>query len=204
MPSSLLQPGRLALAALVLCAGLSACAGNPAAIADTRYDLGPPGAPPAAGTLPPVKVLDVSAPPALDNDSFAYRLSYADPQRIAHYAGSHWTMSPARLLTQRLRAALASKATVLSGGDAVAAPMLKVELDEFEQVFDSSTESSGVLSARATLIQNGRVLGQHTFVARAPASSPDAEGGASALAAASDQLVGQISAWLSVQAAGSP
>jgi len=43
------------------------------------------------------------------------------------------------------------------------------------------------------------VLGQHTFVARAPASTPDAAGGTRALAAASDDLVAQISAWLGVQ-----
>jgi cholesterol transport system auxiliary component len=44
------------------------------------------------------------------------------------------------------------------------------------------------------------VLGQRTFIARAPASSADAAGGAQSLAAASDDLVSQIGAWLGVQA----
>ncbi|MEC4601267.1 ABC transporter, partial [Burkholderia vietnamiensis] len=40
---------------------------------------------------------------------------------------------------------------------------------------------------------------------RAPSSTPDAAGGASALAAASDELVAQIAAWVGVQAyAGTP
>ncbi|TDV18500.1 ABC-type transport auxiliary lipoprotein family protein [Paraburkholderia caballeronis] len=195
---------RAALAALVAGSMLAACAGNPAALSDVRYDLGPVAAAPASGALPPLKVLDVSAPPPLDNDGFVYRLGYAS-QRSARYANSRWTMSPARLLTQRLRTTLSSHATVLTGADSVPAPMLKIDLDQFEQVFDSATESSGVLSARATLIQDGKVIGQRTFVSRAPASTPDASGGARALAAASDELVGQIAAWLSVQAfAGTP
>ena len=190
---------RAALAALVAGSLLAACAGNQAALADIRYDLGPaPATSSTAGTLPPLRVLDVSAPPPLDNDGFVYRVGYAS-LKSARYATSHWTMSPARLLTQRLRAALSSHVSVLTGGDAVVAPTLRVDLDQFEQVFDSETESSGVVSARATLIQDGKVIGQHTFLARAPASTPDAAGGARALAAASDELIGQIAAWLSVQ-----
>lgn len=190
---------RAALAALVAGSLLAACAGNQAALADIRYDLGPAAATAStAGTLPPLRVLDVIAPPPLDNDAFMYRVGYASLQS-ARYATSHWTTSPARLLTQRLRAALASHASVLTGADAVVAPTLRVDLDQFEQVFDSETESSGVVSARATLIQDGKVIGQHSFLARAPASTPDAAGGARALSAASDELIGQIAAWLSVQ-----
>ncbi|RDK04152.1 ABC-type transport auxiliary lipoprotein family protein [Paraburkholderia lacunae] len=181
----------------VLAAG---CAGTPAAIADIRYDLGPPNPVASAGTLPPVKVLDVSAPDTLESDKLIYRLSYADAQQTASYANSHWTMAPSQLLTQRLRGALSSRGTVLTGADGVRAPVLKVELSEFEQVFDSQSESHGAVTARATLTQSGKVIGQRTFIARAPSSSADAAGGAQALAAASDDLVAQISAWLGVQA----
>ncbi|MGQ7939804.1 ABC-type transport auxiliary lipoprotein family protein [Paraburkholderia sp. D1E] len=181
----------------VLAAG---CAGNPAAISDIRYDLGPPNPAASAGTLPAVKVLDVSAPDTLESDKLIYRLSYADAQQTASYANSHWTMAPSQLLTQRLRSALSSRGTVLTGADGVRAPVLKVDLSEFEQVFDSQSESHAAVTARATLTQNGKVIGQRTFVARAPSSSADAAGGAQALAAASDDLVSQISAWLGVQA----
>ena len=80
------------------------------------------------------------------------------------------------------------------------APVLKVDLSEFEQVFDSQSQSHAAVTARATLTQNGKVIGQRTFIARAPSSSADAAGGAQALAAASDDLVAQIGAWLGVQA----
>ncbi|MFM0732526.1 ABC-type transport auxiliary lipoprotein family protein [Paraburkholderia sediminicola] len=181
----------------VLAAG---CAGNPAAISDIRYDFGPPSQAASAGTQPAVKVLDVSAPDTLESDKLIYRLSYADAQQTASYANSHWTMAPSQLLTQRLRSALSSHGTVLTGADGVRAPVLKVDLSEFEQVFDSQSESHAAVTARATLTQNGKVIGQRTFIARAPSSSPDAAGGAQALAAASDDLVSQLSAWLGVQA----
>ncbi|WP_434108258.1 ABC-type transport auxiliary lipoprotein family protein [Paraburkholderia caffeinilytica] len=181
----------------VLAAG---CAGNPAAISDIRYDLGPPNPAASAGIQPAVKVLDVTAPDTLESDKLIYRLSYADAQQTASYANSHWTMAPSQLLTQRLRSALSSRGTVLTGADGVRAPVLKVDLSEFEQVFDSQSESHAAITARATLTQNGKVIGQRTFIARAPSSSADAAGGAQALAAASDDLVSQISAWLGAQA----
>ncbi|HEV3422211.1 MAG TPA: ABC-type transport auxiliary lipoprotein family protein [Paraburkholderia sp.] len=179
---------------------LAGCAGTPAALADIRYDLGPAPQPATSGPMPAIKVLDVSAPQTLASDKLIYRLSYADAQQTASYANSHWTMAPSQLLTQRLRNALSQRGTVLTGADGVSAPVLKVDLNGFEQVFDSQTESHGAVTARATLTRGGKVLAQRTFIARAPASSADAAGGAQALAAASDDLVAQISAWLGVQA----
>ncbi|HEX7912809.1 MAG TPA: ABC-type transport auxiliary lipoprotein family protein [Paraburkholderia sp.] len=190
-----------ALAVLLAFGMLAAgCAGTPAALSDIRYDFGPPKPAASAGAMPAVKVLDVSAPDVLESDKLRYRLSYADAQQTAAYANSHWIMAPSQLLTQRLRGALSSRGTVLTGADGVAAPMLKVDLSEFEQVFDSQSESHGAITARATLTQSGKVIGQRTFIARAPASSADAAGGAQALATASDDLVAQIVAWLGVQA----
>ena len=191
-----------AAAAVLLAFGVLAagCAGTSTALPDIRYDFGPPGQVSSAGSLPALKVLDVTAPAVLESDRLMYRLSYADAQQIASYANSHWTMMPSQLLTQRLRAALSSHGTVLTGADGVAAPVLKVDLSEFEQVFDSQSESHAAITARATLTQRGKVVGQHTFVARAPASSADAAGGARALATASDDLVAQIGAWLGAQA----
>jgi cholesterol transport system auxiliary component len=55
------------------------------------------------------------------------------------------------------------------------------------------------VSVRATLTQQGRVVGQRSFAASAPAPSADASGGARALAAASDDVIAQLSAWLAAQ-----
>ncbi|SDF78855.1 cholesterol transport system auxiliary component [Paraburkholderia phenazinium] len=195
-----LRSAGAALAAVLAFGMLAGCAGTPAALADIRYDLGPAPQTATSGPMPAVKVLDVTAPETLNSDKLIYRLSYADAQQTAAYANSHWTMAPSALLTQRLRNALSQRGTVLTGADGVSAPVLKVDLSEFEQIFDSQAQSHGAVTARATLTQGGKVLAQRTFIARAPASSSDAAGGAQALAAASDDLVAQISAWLGVQA----
>ncbi|KVR78645.1 ABC transporter [Burkholderia ubonensis] len=202
-----LRPAAAALAALAaLTLALAAgCAGENAALSNVRYDLGPAAPVATAGHGPALKVLDVAAPDALDSDKFVYRLAYADAQRMAVYRDSRWTAPPAQLLTQRLRGALSSRGAVLEGADGVRAPTLRIDLSEFEQVFDGESQSHGAVTARATLTQDGKVLGQRTFVARAPSSTPDAAGGARALATASDDLVAQIAAWVGMQAyAGTP
>ncbi|WP_414143609.1 ABC-type transport auxiliary lipoprotein family protein [Burkholderia stagnalis] len=199
-----LRPAAAALAALALTLA-AGCASERAAQSNIRYDLGPAASTASAGTGPALKVLDVAAPDALDSDKFVYRLAYADAQRTAVYRDSRWTAPPAQLLTQRLRSALSSRGAVLEGSDGVRAPTLKIDLNEFEQVFDGETQSHGAVAARATLTLDGKVLGQRTFVARAPSSTPDAAGGARALATASDDLVAQIAAWVGLRAyAGTP
>ncbi|MFM0135920.1 ABC-type transport auxiliary lipoprotein family protein [Caballeronia grimmiae] len=185
--------------ALVFMAMLAGCASNATVAPDARYDLGAPPASTETKALPPVKVLAVGAPRSLETDAFVYRMSYADAQRTGTYANSHWTMPPAQLLTQRVRAALAARGPVLTGADTVRAALLEVELTGFEQVFDAPERSHGAVSVRATLTQQGRVVAQRAFAASAPAPTADAPGGARALAAASDDLIAQLSAWLDAQ-----
>ena len=199
-PTQRVRSAGAALAVALAFGVLGGCAGNPAVHADARYDFGPPPQVATSGPMPAVKVLDVTAPATLASDKLVYRLSYADAQQTASYANSHWTMEPSALLTQRLRNVLSQRGTVLTGSDGVRAPVLRVELIEFEQVFDSQTQSHGAVAARVTLTQSGKVVAQRSFTAQAPASSVDAAGGARALATASDDLVAQISAWLSSQA----
>lgn len=190
-----------ALAALAFVA-LAACTlGTPPAVSDMRYDLGPvQQTRPAPARMPAVRMFEVRAPHALDSDAILYRMSYVDPRQTAAYAHSHWTMAPAQLLTQRLRSALAAQGAILAGSEAVTAPLLTIDLDEFEQVFDSEDRSHGAVTARATLARGGQVLAQRTFVARAPASVSSAAGGVDALSAASDELIAQLIAWLGMQA----
>lgn len=199
----------LAAAACMLTAGLglfgpmAGCTlGLPQAVSDIRYDFGPAPADLAsnAGALPPIRLFDVRAPRALETDDILYRMSYADPRQTAAYANSHWTMRPAQLLSERVRHALAAHGAVLGGGQAAQAPQLTIDLEQFEQVFDSEGQSHGALTARATLLKDGKVIAQRTFVARAPASMPNAAGGAHALATASDQFAAQLATWLGIEA----
>lgn len=189
----------LAFASLGALGGCSVA--TPAAVSDIRYDLGPaPRAVAQPGPLPAVRMFDVRVPRALDTDAILYRPSDADPRRTAVYTHSHWTMTPARMLTQRLRAALTASGAVLGGGELATAPLLSVDLEQFEQVDDGEGESHGALTARATLTRDGRVLAQRTFVAGAPATMPSAAGAVGALASASDEFIAQLIVWLGMEA----
>lgn len=207
-------------AALALLAGCSALPQPPAQPA--RYDFGlAPGAvapsavaPGAAApdqptARPPLALADVESP-ALPDGSTAmfYRLAYANAQELLPYQQARWSLPPAQLLQQRLRSQLGAQRPVLLSSESVAQPrvqgavpaLLRVDIEEFSQVFDAPASSAAVVRLRATLVgQSGsadRLLGQQLFDVRTPAPSADAAGGARALASASASAIEQIDAWL--------
>lgn len=187
----------------LLLATLAAC-GTPAQRV-TVYDFGPGSTtPPVAkrqAPLPPLLLAEVEAAAALDSSAVLYRLLYADAQQPRPYAQARWSMAPAQLLRLRLREGLGRQRSVLSALDA-AAPgtlTLRLELEEFSQLFDSAHSSTALLRVRATLGRTGnpaKPLAQTAFVLQSPAATADATGGVRALARASDALVLQLEAWL--------
>lgn len=177
----------------------SACATRSSAPA--LYDFGPLAtgiAAPAPVRLPVLKVLDAQAPAWMDGPLMFYRLGYANVQQAYPYAGSRWSMSPAQLLTQRLKTRIALEgASVLASGEGSAnLPTLRLDADEFVQIFSSASSSSGQLSLRASLFQGNHLIGQKRFEQLVSAPSPDAAGGARALALASDAAISDILGWL--------
>lgn len=189
-------------------ATLSGCASQ--AGVTTLYDFGPlPGAagsgapaaavnPASAPGLPALVVADVTGPAWLDTQRMHYRLLYSDAQQSRPYANNRWNSTPLQLLSQRLKSRIAqSGIKVLSGSDAAASTtLLRVEVDDFSQNFDSQTRSSGQLTLRASLLRGHRLLDQRTFSRNTAAASADALGGAKALAASSDAVAADIIAWL--------
>jgi cholesterol transport system auxiliary component len=140
-----------------------------------------------------------------------YRLLYIqDGQQPHPYAGARWVEAPAQLLGQRLRAALAATRPVVDADAGLAAPELRIELDDFSQAFESPEQSLGVVRLRATRLMPSGASGakdadgapgtpwveQRSFAARVPAPSNDAAGGAQALKAAADQVIGEVVAWV--------
>jgi cholesterol transport system auxiliary component len=113
-------------------------------------------------------------------------------------------MAPAQLLRQRLREQLGQRRAVLNPGEGATAGdspwLLRVELEEFSQLFESATSSSGLVRLRASVAQNSpqgeKLMGQRSFVVQRPALSPDASGGVHALAAATDAAIEEIEQWL--------
>ncbi len=144
-------------------------------------------------------VADLSAPAWMDNSGIYYRLAYQDATRLRAYALSHWMMPPAALLGQRLRASIAraSKAGVFTPADGVrAAYTLRLELEEFSQVFDAADSSRALLRLRASLLRQRDIVAQQAFSLERAAATPNAEGGVRALIAASDDAGEKLVDWL--------
>lgn len=194
-----------ALAAMLLCAALAGCATSKGP-GNAVYDLGPttstqaaqPVASPAAAAFPALVVADVTGPAVLDNQRMYYRLLYSDAQQSRPYAYNQWSATPLQLLSQRLKARIAQGGVkVLSTTDASGGtPLLRLEADEFTQNFASATDSSAVVSLRASVFRSHRLVDQRTFTRTIPAQTADAPGGARALADASDAIAADILVWL--------
>ena len=144
-------------------------------------------------------VATVTAPDWMDNSGIYYRLAYRDATRPEPYSLSHWVMSPAALLGQRMRASIAraSSAGVFLPADGVRVGYtLRLELEEFSQVFDAPDSSRAVLHMRASLFRQRAIVAQKSFNIERAAATPNAEGGVRALIAASDDAGEQLIDWL--------
>ena len=199
-------------AALVAVLLLTACAALPdKPVRAVTYDFGP-GAVVATAVqtsnasqvLPPVALAEIESSAALNSSGVLYRLMYFNAQELRPYALARWSMPPAQLLRQRLGTQLGKSRAVLNPGDGIAGGTspwaVRLELDEFSQLFESTTVSTGLLRLRATVVQPApqgeKLLGQRTFVIQRPAASADVAGGVQALTAASDAVVLEIDQWL--------
>ncbi len=199
------------LAALTCVVALCGCSSPAQRLA--VYDFGPGVTQPQASNrmapLAPLLLADVETSAALDGTAVWYRLGYADAQQLRPYAQARWSMPPAQLLRQRLRELLGQRRSVLAPGDALqpGTLVLRLELEEFSQLFDSTQSSNALLRVRATLGRSGspaRTLAQTGFVLQRPAASADAAGGVQALGQATEALAVQLDAWLQQTAAAEP
>ncbi len=175
-----------------------------------------------AARLPVLGLADVQSAGRNDNSTAVlYRLAYTDARQLRPYQGARWAMPPAQLVQQALRTQLGERRAVLSADDALAAvregagagafttgtpgegrlpTVLRVELEEFSQVFSSASASAGLVRVRATLVEptadGEKLLGQRLFAAQVPSPSADAAGGTRALADATAQVAQGVSQWL--------
>ena len=189
-----------ALALILACAGCSVA--PPPGSVITNYDFGsPPEGRQAAGLRHALLVHDVSAPAWLDSPFIYYRLAYQDATRPQAYADSRWVTSPAELFTNRLRLQLAASGggIIQPGDDARAKYALRVDLEEFVQVFEAPGKSKAVVRFRASVLGKRRLAAQRSFSVERPAKTPDAEGGVRALIGASDEAVDQLVGWTAQQ-----
>ena len=180
-------------------AALAACAGNPNA-PPAEYDFGIGGATleEPARLRREIAVAEATAPAWLDSPAIVYRLAYRDAAQPRAYVESRWVAPPAALFTAQLRQRLV--ATTRSG---VLVPGDGVRTDR-----DAARRAAGVQpGVRRTRAQpRGRSRARRARLRRAPrrpdelhvdrpASSPDAAGGARALALAADAAIDRLIDW---------
>jgi len=189
----------------------------------TMYDFGPGelatqalASPPAAAAVPasapalsPLAIADIATSGgALENQAVLYRLGYVDDQQLRPYSQARWTMPPAQLVRQRMRERLSQQRVVLNAREGVALnrsqntnlPMLRLELEEFSQLFSAPDASIGLIRLHATLVDitpaGERLVAQRNLSVQRPATSADAAGGVRALTAATDAAIDELDQWL--------
>jgi cholesterol transport system auxiliary component len=197
--------------AAVFAAGCAATRTHtPASVYDFGLDRSPALAAGAASRLAEIstKLLVTATSPAwLDNPAIQYRLAYHDPGRTYIYANSRWVSPPTALLAQRVKRQIASAggSAVISSGDGVRADYaLRLDLEEFTQVFDAPGESRVIVALRASLVEAGTrtLLAQRSFSVEQAAPEANAAGAAAGLTEASDRLIANLIDWLAQELYG--
>ena len=205
-----MSPRHLLALVLALLAGACSSIAPERPVRATAYDFGvaPPAAAASSPQQPAIVLADPIASGALDTSALLYRLAYADAHELLPYAHARWSAPPARLVRQRLREILGRGRPVLDSAESAGLARtagtlprtLRVDVEEFSQVFETPAQSFGVLRWRATVMENlpagERLVGQHVFVQRQPAPSADAPGGVQALTTATDAAARDLAAWL--------
>ncbi len=165
---------------------LSGCGLLPPHAAPPRYhDFGPPvtGQPANAGLY----LREVTAPAWLDSGEIQYRLLMTDSTQLRAYATARWIAAPSRLLAQRLREQLPGTGSPHYG--------LRVELERFEQDFDTPDHARAVMQLHAVITAaDGTTLAAHDFTFSTP-TPPDVAGAITGLAALAQQATEAILAW---------
>jgi ABC-type uncharacterized transport system auxiliary subunit len=137
--------------------------------------------------------IEVRAPLWLDTMAIDYRLRYAEPARLREYSRARWVGPPSQLIQQRLGQELG----LLAPGQAGARCLLRLELGEFAQWFDTPERSRSVLSGRVQLLDKSRaLLATKDVHIELPADSPDSAGAVRALALAVDRLAADLQDWV--------
>lgn len=177
---------------IVTCLLAGCAAGMRNASPPEVYDFGLPVVRGAMDPRWPSVAFEVSASPWLDSRDLEYRLLYDSPLKLRSYSASRWAATPRLLLSQHLRQQLG-----LAGTGGPATCLLRLELQEFSQVFATPSSSRGMLLGRASLLDGRRQLvGDRPLAIAQPAPTADARGGVVALVAASDELGRQLAGWL--------
>ncbi len=187
-PGARLRGGLVALCAAGALAGCGSFQLQPKPMA--FFDLGLGEARPLPAALAPAQI-EVVTPPWLGVSAMQYRLAWNEPARRRAFAESRWVAQPADMLGLALNRSLRPQA----GGNRC---RLRVEVDEFIQVFDSAERSRVDVVVRAGLLppRSDAALARREFRIGEVAPRADAAGGVEAYRGAVQQLAGELAKWM--------
>lgn len=177
---------------LLLCLTLSACLTNGKRGNDTAlaiYDLGIPDTKTGFSSTLTATVIEVRAPLWLDTMGIDYRLGYVDSARLLEYSQARWAGPPTQLIQQRL----AQQLGMLPVGQGRTNCILRLDISEFSQYFDTPQSSRGLLFGHVQLLDKNRSrIVEREVVIEKVSPSPDSRGGVTALTAAVEQLASDL------------
>jgi cholesterol transport system auxiliary component len=169
-----------------------------------QFDLGDYPAPAQqSGVLAANFIIpNVTQPSWMRSRDIFYRMDYESPARPKRYTLSQWVAPPGEMVTMRLREAVRSANIdfTLPAANGASGYLLQTDLDEFTQVFMTTTGSQCIVQLRASLWRaDGRIMAQREFRLEIPAPTADASGAARCLATAVDREDDDIVQWLALQ-----
>lgn len=180
---------------IACCLLLAACYGGGRRGGDVAleiYDFGPPVSRFAEPRTSTALAVEVRAPLWFDSLGIQYRLAYAEPARLREYTRARWAGPIAQMVQQRLMQRLA----LVPAGQSRSRCVLRVDIDEFSQVFASPAASDALLQARVQLLDRSRApLAGFEARIEKPAVTADSHGGVAALTGAVDQLAADLLRW---------
>lgn len=184
------------------CLLLSGCALQTSQPPSTLYDLGPASSLPSEKTLPEdmptLVVFRVNAPDWLNNTKMYYRLAHVNDQQTRFYTLSRWNAQPPKLFRDRLKSRIVAAGGEIGGGRAHKVNQLRliVHVEDFSQYFSDDSNSEARIALRISVLDRDGLIAQKSFLQTAPASTPDAPGGAKALSVATDEVISEILRWI--------
>ena len=211
-PSMAVRKSLAAVTLLGLVAGCSVLPKPPSRV--DIFDFGPgltktAEASQPATPLPPIALADFTSAGVPDGRSaLFYRLAYSNAQMLYPYTQARWSQPPTTLMQLAVRDRLGVRRSVIYGDQNIdqqikggqSPTVLRAEVEEFSQVFQSEKDSVGLVRVRVSMVDSlkagDELIDQRVFVAQRPAPTPDAAGGAKALSDAAAQDADEIAQWV--------
>lgn len=153
-------------------------------------------APAAPVRRPSLALVDAVAPDWLESQAVFYRLAYAQDQEPRAYGQARWAAPPAQMVTARARVKLGQVVNRINWGNFDERLLVKLELEDFSQVYDTPTTSHGQVVLRGILFSNGQFVAQYSFSLARPVQGTNGLGTVRALLESTEVLLDDLALWL--------